>query len=210
VTPEINISHLQAEKRWGFSARQRYTYGTFGPRVTENDILSRNFIYLTPDRRWYPYLMAWFQTHARQQLNFRYQLGPGITFVAIRRKSHLLKLSATATIERNWYNVPGLAFMKDKEVREYSVARATARVFGSHALSDGIVSLYYELLMQQALDHLENWRVFAECGVSTRITTAFSLRSFFNYEYQQVHVETEKPEDLILNVALSYRLLDRP
>lgn len=206
VTPEANVAHIQAKQLWGFSARQRFTYGTFGPVRTENDLLSRNFIYLTPERKVYPYLMAWFQTHARQKLDFRYQVGPGVTLVPLKKNHQVLKVSMTFTYERNWYANSGLNYIEDQAVKEYQVVRLTGRVFGSHNFSNGIVSLYYEFLFQQATNNKYNWRIFTEGGVNTKIIYGFSMRTYVNYEYQQVHVSTEKANDLILNIGLSYKI----
>lgn len=209
VTPEANVAHIQRNKVWGFSARQRYTYGTFGSFKTEDDLLSRNFLYLFPEKRVYPYVMTWFQTHERQRLAFRYQVGPGITFVPLQRGTHVIKWSVTATYEHNTYRQAGLTYIEDIDVKRYEVFRATARVFGSHTFSQSIVSLYYELLFQQALEDGDNWRIFFESGVSTRISHGFSMRTYLNYEYQQVHVITEEPRDLILSVGLNYRVVGK-
>lgn len=206
LTPEANVAHVHAKKRWGFAARQRYTYGTFGELRTENDLLSRNFVYITPERRFYPYVMAWFQTHARQKLGFRYQVGPGVTYQPMKKHRHILKLSATFTHEHNWYTQAALDYIEDQSSREYSVFRVTGRIFGSHTFADGAVSIYHELLFQQATNQAENWRVFAEGGIHTRVIGGFSMRSYLNFEYQQVHVSTEKPDDLILNIGLNYKV----
>jgi hypothetical protein len=206
ITPEANVAHIDSHKSWGFSARQRYTYGTFGTIRTENDLLSRNFIYHAPERRVYPYLMVWFQTHARQKLRFRYQIGPGVTVVPLKRNLHIIKLSLTGTYERNWYHEAGLEYIKDKTIKSYGVVRATTRIFGSHALAKDFVSFYYEFLFQQAFDNKENWRIFTECGINTKIVNGFSMRSYFNLEYQQVHVYSEKPNDLIFNMGINYKV----
>lgn len=205
ITPELNFSHLQNDKQWGFSARQRYTYGTFGPFKTEDDLLSRNFIYLKPRSRFYPYIMAWFQTHARQQLAFRYQVGPGITWAVVRKTTHVLKLSGTITHERNTYRQSNLETFANANIKEYEVFRLTGRIFGNHSFSSNNVSLYYEFLFQQSVNSKDNWRIFAETGVNTRISNRFSMRSYLNIEYQTVYIEGQKPEDLILNIGLNYR-----
>lgn len=209
ITPELNAAHLPRRKTWGFSARQRFTYGTFGAFRTENDLLSRNFLYLYPTRRIYPYLMVWLQTHALQMLDFRYQAGLGITVVPLRKNQHVIKLSATATHEQNWYRERGLQHLDNPMALHYAVFRITARVYGSHSFSQQAVSIYYECLFQQATDNENNWRVFAESGITSRITKQFSMRTYINYEYQQVHLLTRKPHDLVLNVGLNYQVRSR-
>lgn len=206
VTPEANLSHLNKDKRWGFSARERYTYGTFGPVKTESDLLSRNFVYLNPNNRIYPYAMLWFQTHARQQLEFRYQAGLGVTVLPLKSRRQVIKLSITATYEQNSYQSVGLTELHDPAVKSYNVVRATGRIFGSHSFPQNVVSVYYEFYFQQAVDNINNWRIFSEGGITTAITRGFSMRTYINYEYQSVHLQSVKPNDLILNVGLNYRV----
>lgn len=205
VTPEANVSHLPKNKLWGFSMRQRYTFGTFGKYRTENDLLSRNFLYFIPEKRVYPYIMLWMNTHERQRLSFRYQVGPGVTFVPLKKGNQIIKLSATFSYEQNWYKEDKLTLISDTLARNYNVFRATARIFGSHKLAKGIVDIYYEFLWQPSLTSLQNWRLFAEGGVNVKIVKGFSMRSFITYEYQQVHVTTEKPNDLVLSIGVNYK-----
>lgn len=206
VTPEANMAHVSNNQSWGFSARQRYTYGTFGSFRSENDFLSRNFIYLHPSKRIYPYFMAWFHTHERQRLAFRYQAGPGITFVPFRKRQQLVKLSATLTHEYNRYRQGNLEYIDDAAATSYSTFRATGRLFGSHSFAQGNASVYYELLYQQSLNNGSNWRIFSESGLNVRIVRGFSMRTYVNYEYHRVHVRTQRPNDLVLNVGVNYRV----
>ncbi|MFN8277002.1 MAG: DUF481 domain-containing protein [Chitinophagales bacterium] len=209
ITPEANVAHVSKSKLWGFSARERYTFGTFGKYHTENDLLLRNFIYFIPEKRVYPYVMAWFQTHERQRLLFRYQIGPGVTVVPLRRSGQIIKLSATATYEQNWYKEDSLVFLGDYTRKQYGTFRATVRLFGSHWAVKKVLWLYYEVLFQQSLTNINNWRIFAEGGVNAQLPKGFSMRTYVSYEYQQVHVKSEKPNDLILNVGVNYRISSR-
>jgi len=209
ITPELNVAHVSNAKTWGCSARERYTYGTFGNVISERDLLSRNFVYYRPEQRFYPYLMLWFQTHERQRLGFRYQAGAGVTWGTLRSKQQLLKISATITCEGNDYKEGNLTLMADTLVTGYQTFRITGRVFGSHVVVNDVMNGYYEALFQQALDNAGNWRVFAESGINIRVTKAFAMRTYMNYEYQTVHVRTERPADLILNVGASYRFLSK-
>lgn len=206
VTPEANVAHISKDKLWGFTARERYTYGTFGKYWTENDLLSRNFIYLLPDRRIYPYIMAWFQTHEGELLKFRYQLGPGVTFVPLKKKHQIIKLSLTATFEQNWFKARGLTYFADSSVNSYNTFRWTARIFGTHSIVPKIMDLYYEFLFQQSLIKAHDWRVFLESGINVRVIRGLSLRTFINYDYQTIHQLQVKPNDLILNVGINYKV----
>lgn len=205
ITPEVNLTHVDSARSYGFASGNRYTYGTFGAFKSENDWLSRNFFYLKPQAKFYPFAMLWVQTHERQKLRFRYQAGAGITWAAVRKPGDVLKLSLTGTYESNRYRASGLTIIKDPQAKNYNVVRGTLRVAGNHLLAQRVVNLYYECYFQQALNNARNWRVFAEGGVNVRVIGGFGMRVFSTYEYQQVHIATEKPYDLIFNFGLSYR-----
>lgn len=209
ITPEANVAHIAKNKWWGFTARQRYTYGRFGKLWTENDLLSRNFIYLIPEKRIYPYWMAWFQTHEGQRLKFRYQVGPGVTFVALKKKQQVIKFSITATFEQNWYKAAGLTGFADSATANFNTWRATGRLYGTHNIVPKVLDLYYEILFQQSLVKIKDWRVFLESGINVRVIKGFSLRTFINYDYQTVHQIKVKPGDLVLNVGLSYKIASK-
>lgn len=207
VTPEINITHINANEKLGFASSNRYTYGSFGKNVTENDLLSRNFLYLQPQARVYPYLMYWMQTHQRQLLAFRYQAGLGLTWAAVKNQSHLLKISMTGSYEQAWYKQTGLSGLEDPATDRYKVIRSTLRVNGNHFFLNGIFNLFYEGYFQRALDDSKNWRVYAEGGLNMRVIQGFGARVFASYEYQEVHVVTVKPNDLIISFGINYKWL---
>ncbi len=205
VAPEVNIAHLDRQAKFGMALGQRYTYGTFGDYRSENDLLSRNFIYWKPRSRVYPYFMAWFQKHERQQLLFRYQVGPGVTYALIRKKAQVFKVSLTATFEQNRYKNDSLSYIKDQSAAKYEALRATLRIAGNHLIASGLANFYYEGYFQQAVDNKENWRVFAEGGITIKMIRGFGTRIFATYEYQKVLVKGQKPNDLIFNFGLNYK-----
>ena len=99
----IEVAH--ANKNWGVSTRNDYQYGLTRYVLTENDIISYNFFYLKPLNKIYPYFMGLVETNLRRKIDFRYQVGPGVSWNVINKKTSMLKLSATGTYENTRYLV---------------------------------------------------------------------------------------------------------
>jgi hypothetical protein len=164
-----------------FRTSNTYQYGTFGAFRTENDLFSKNFLYLHREGRFYPYLMAWVETNVRRQFHYRYQAGPGVSYKAIQQTNHQMKLSLTATFEETWYKgdeFSDAAFDGSDYLQTY---RATLRLFGRHALLEQSLYLRYELWGQQSLDDQENRRLHADVSLEYPLKKHLMLRASFNY-----------------------------
>ncbi len=209
ITPELNVTHISNNKKYGFALNERYTYGTFRKIRSENDLFSRFFLYLFPQRKVYPYLMYWMQTHNGQQLKFRYQIGIGATYVPINKKGQVFKISATATFEQDWFRENKLTYISDTTANIYNTFRITARIYGRHLLAKNIVELFYEAYFQQAVSNKYNFHFYTEAGMNVRIIKGFSIKTFLTYEYQNVHIQRLKPNDLIFNFGINYRYFSK-
>ncbi|MFN8282403.1 MAG: DUF481 domain-containing protein [Chitinophagales bacterium] len=209
ITPELNVTHIASSKKYGFTLNERYTFGTFRKIRSENDLFSRNFFYIIPTKKVYPYLMYWMQTHNGQGLKFRYQVGIGATYVPLRKNGQVIKLSITGTFEQNWYKQNGLTFISDTSASKYNAFRFTARIFGSHHVAKNMVELYYEAYFQQAVNNKHNFHFYAESGLNVRIIKGFSMKTFLTYEYQKVHIQKVQPSDLVFNFGVNYRFITK-
>lgn len=209
ITPELNITHIPKNKKYGFALNERYTYGTFKKVRSENDLFSRNFFYLFPAKKVYPYLMYWMQTHNGQQLKFRYQIGIGATYVPINKKGQVVKISGTFTFEQNWFRENKLTYIPDTTSTKYNTFRFTVRAYGRHFLAKDILEFFYETYFQQSLNNKHNFHFYLESGLNVRIIKGFSMKTFLTYEYQNVHILRLKPNDLVFNFGINYRYFSK-
>lgn len=86
------VNRLEAsyvDRSWGMSIRNDYQYGTTRYNITENDFISYNFLYVTPLKKVYPYLMGIVETNYRRKIQFRYQLGAGVSYMVALKGSNL-------------------------------------------------------------------------------------------------------------------------
>lgn len=196
----IEVAH--ANERWGMSTRNDYQYGRTFYNLTENDVISYNFIYIKPLARVYPYVMGLVETNLRRRIDFRYQVGPGVSWNVVRKKTSFVKLSVTGTYENTQYN--GSVF-DDEQYSGSTVLdtwRLTGRIFGKHRLLDK-VRISYEFWWQQSLSDRVNYRFHTEEAVELPVTKHIAFRTAVRYSYENIELVGLKPYDLFWTYGLT-------
>jgi hypothetical protein len=189
----LEITHANAG--WGLSTRNDYQYGTTRYILTESDVISSNFIYLKPLSKVYPYVMGLVETNLRRKIDFRYQVGPGVTWNVVQAKPSLLKLSTTVTYENTRFG--GTIFDDEKYNGNHVIEtwRLTGRIFGRHVLKSKL-RINYEFWWQQSLSESFNYRFHTEESLEFAIAKHIALRTAVRYSYENVELLGLKPFDL--------------
>lgn len=180
-------------------------YGTIFNNETEDDIFSRNFVYLYPRARFYPYAMLWLQNSKRQRITFRYQAGIGATYRVIQSIEDQLKLSATLTYEETTYD--GTDFTIEPENLDTDMVttwRTTFRVLGDHHFAGNRVRLHYETWYQPAFGDSNNWRYYLNGALEVPLAKHFSFRMAVLYTHEEIVLTSIKRDDKILTVGLNW------
>ncbi|HNP78789.1 MAG TPA: DUF481 domain-containing protein [Cyclobacteriaceae bacterium] len=196
----FEVAH--ANTRWGVSSRNDYQYGRTRYILTENDVISYNFVYLHPLSRVYPYFMALVETNYRRNIGFRYQTGPGVSWNVVRKKDHAVKLSLTGTYEYTRYggNQFDEAVYNGNNIIE--TWRVTGRVFGKHRLSSAL-RVSYEFWWQQSLDQSVNYRYHTEEAIEFPVSKHVAFRTGLRYSYENIELQGLKPFDLYWTYGLT-------
>ncbi len=196
----LEVAH--ANKNWGLSTRNDYQYGTTRYMLTESDVISTNFFYFKPLNKVYPYLMGLLETNLRRKIDFRYQVGPGVTWNVLNDKSSLVKLSVTATYENTRF--AGSIFDDNKYNGSNTIEtwRATGRIFGRHVLKSKL-KFTYEFWWQQSLDEQINYRYHTEEALEFPIVKHVAFRTGVRYSYENIELVGLKPFDLFWTYGLT-------
>ncbi|MEZ4961124.1 MAG: DUF481 domain-containing protein [Saprospiraceae bacterium] len=200
---DASLKHLGPG--WGASTDNTYLYGSFGGFKTERDFFSRNFLYLQPKKRIYPYLMGWLEKNLRRKIDFRYQLGPGATWVALKKESHALKFSLTATYEHTDFNSNDFLNAEPQSSDVIETWRLTGRLFGYHGLWKDRLRLQYEFWYQQSLQHGDNYRYHTDVSIQAPLSKAFSVKINLNYSFENVVLRGVKQGDLFWTMGLNFK-----
>ncbi len=168
----------------GLQGSIRYLYGTFGPFRTENDWTARCFAYWRPDRRLYPFIMALSESQLRRQIDYRVQVGVGLSVWFVRQRQGQLKFSLSTTAERTDYTADRLEGLGPLTHRRLEVMRLTARLAGQIVLLADRLSLSYEAWGQQSFSQPENQRLFLQAGFQSKLHRSIALQSRLLYLWE--------------------------
>lgn len=199
----VETKHVH--NRWGFASTTSHIYGTFSGFQTENDLISKNFVYLFPKKKVYPYLMGWLETNYRRNLKFRHQVGPGVTYAILWKDKHLIKLSATGTFERSTYGSDSfteLGILGSKTINNW---RATARIYGKHSFFKQHLNLGYEVWWQQSLTDIANYRYLAIINMEVPVFKGLAVKVNLDRYFESVVPVSAKPGDTYFTIGLTYK-----
>jgi hypothetical protein len=204
ISTSLDLSH--AGKTVGLKSSTTYLYGTIFKNETENDFFSRNFIYLYPRKRLYPYAMMWLQNSVRQRIDFRYQTGVGVSYGLLHLPKQQIKISTTITHEETRYT--GTDFLTEPENAEgnkIKTWRGTVRLLGHHAFADSKFKLLMETWYQTALGDSNNWRYLLSAAAEVPISSHFAFRSSLLYSYESIVLVGVEQHDSILSFGFTIK-----
>lgn len=196
-----DISTVQ--EKWAIRTSNTYQFGTFGKFKTENDLFSKNFFYLVPHSKVYPYLMAWLETNKRRNFQFRYQIGPGASWAFLKKQEHSMKLSFTVTYEQTFFNDSTYVDSDYNNRDKINLFRGTTRLYGLHHFFKDRLRLRYEIWGQLAFEDAGNYRLHGDVFAEMPLTKLISFRAGFNYNYESVTLTTVKQQDTFLVFGIS-------
>jgi hypothetical protein len=188
---------------WAFRSANTHQLGYWGSLNTENDLLARQFAYLYPHRRIYPYAMLWLETNKRQAMDFRLQAGPGLTVVVVRRPGHVVKVSGTLTYEHAWF---ARATFTDPDYagrQAFGLVRGSWRVFGQHTAGARHLRLRYEVWGQHAFQDAANYRLRAEAALEYTFHRLLAFRLGVVHQYEAITLAGLKPRDTFATIGLT-------
>ena len=90
---------FKPSKRLVYKTQNSYVYQEFGKEKADEDILSLNFLYLNPEKRFYPLALGFVSTNFRREIDIRYIVGAGATYQVIKKEKDWLKTSLTFEYE---------------------------------------------------------------------------------------------------------------
>ncbi len=196
------VAHVR--EHWGFKSAINYQYGTFFYRQTLGEGIWRNFVYANPRARLYPYLMLWYQQSYQRGIDHRTQVGPGVTYVLLRKNAQLLKLSATGTYESSTFRTADFRERIDLIDPLIETWRITGRLYGEHRIMEGLMRLQYEAWVQPSLTDADNLRAHVEAALSIPLKKGFALRQAVNWSYESVVQRPNSYTDMLWTFGVSY------
>lgn len=191
--------------QWAVKTQNTVRYQAFFGRKADSDFDSRNFLYAGQQRALYPFAMAFLSGNFRRKINFRWFAGPGLTWQAIRRAGHVLKISLAGVYEATDFAGTTYNFPEYAGSARIGTWRATARVFGQHQVLSQRLRLFYEFYWQPSVEQANNYRWLADMGLELPVWKGLSFHTHLLYTRENVVIAGVKPEDLIFTFGISIR-----
>jgi hypothetical protein len=182
-------------------------YQSFYGRKADNDIFSRNYLYYQPQRKVYPFGIAYISTNFRRQIDLRVFAGAGLTWQIINRSAVVVKLAASAVYETTRFKSSVYNFSEYNGDDRINLWRGTIYAGGWIYLLKNKVRIYYDGYWQQAFSNGQNYRSQLDIGVDIPVWKGLSFNAMYVFTHENVTVLNIKQNDRIITFGLAYHLL---
>jgi Protein of unknown function, DUF481 len=196
---------LAPSRQFAFKTQNSYLYQEFYNRRADEDIFSRNFIYFNQTKAIYPFAMAFLATNYRREINFRYFAGAGLTWQALRKPNHLLKVALSGIYEQTNYTKSVFNIEEFNGKSQIDTWRATFWLFGKHHFLNHKLIFHYDCYAQPSLQNAANYRWQIETGFDVPIWKGLTISTNYIYTYENLVTDKLKTKDSILTFGLAYQ-----
>lgn len=199
----LEVLASSSTRTWVFKAQNSYRYGTARKSITENDLFGTNYVYHKPFKKVYQYFMAVYQNSLMRQIDHRISFGPGLTFVLLKRRTSIFKLSFTCIADRTIYK-----FTPDVDngfPTKVETIRPTLRLYEWHNIHKHLF-VFYEFIDQISVSTYGGHRIMFVAGLDVKLFEHSSFVSRFNYTHEDLSRRGVKHDDSFLTFGFNMKL----
>lgn len=192
-------------KKWVFKTKNSYVYQEFGKEKADEDILSLNFLYINPERRFYPLFLGFISTSFRREIDLRYLFGAGVTYQIMNKKKNWLKMSLTSEFEQTNFARADFNHAEYNRSKSINTLRSTIWIHGKYQLFKNKLILTHESYFQPSLEQGNNFRWQADIGIELPVWKYVNFK--FNYlrTYESIVIANQKEEDQFVTFGLTIK-----
>jgi Protein of unknown function, DUF481 len=193
-------------KEFVFKSQNSSLYQEFSSKKADNDIFSRNYFYYKPQRKIYPFAIAYISSNFRRKIDTRLFAGAGITYQLLNKTYHVIKLSSNAVYETN--KLKGTIYNHEEYngSNKINLWRGTLYVAGWNYLFNNRLRFYYDAYWQPAFNNKNNYRTQFDLGVDFPFWKGLNFMALYTFTHENVVIANIKQEDKILTFGLAYNL----
>lgn len=199
---EVAFKPLQ---NWVFKTKNSYVYQEFGKEKADADILSLNFLYLNPKRRFYPLALAFVSTNFRREIEYRYLVGGGITYQILTDKKRCLKVSLTSEYERTYFSMTNFNYSDFNGSSTINTLRGTLWINGKYHLFKDKIILSHESFFQPSLRYSNNFRWRTDVGIELPIWKFLNFKVNYLHTFESLVIKDQKQEDQFLTFGITLK-----
>ena len=199
---EINYKPWE---KWVFKTRNSYVYQQFGKEKADEDILSLNFLYFNPERKFYPLALGFISTNFRREIDLRYLVGAGVTYQVFNKEKSWLKMSLTSEYERTEFSETNFNRSEYDGIASINTFRATIWVNGKYQLFKNKLILTHESYYQPSLERGNNYRWQADLGLELPVWKFLNFKINYLHTFESIVIEGQKQEDQFLTLGFTLK-----
>jgi len=196
-------------KGWVFKTKNSYVFQEFGGDKADEDFLSLNFLYINPERRFYPLILAFLSTNFRREIDVRSLFGAGITYQVIDDKKdkhkNWLKMSLTSEYEQTRFKQANFNLTEYNNSTDINTFRSTLWVNGKYNLFKKKMILTHEMYFQPSLEQGNNFRWRADVGVEFPVWNFLNFKINYLRTYESIVIAGQEQEDEFLTLGFTLK-----
>jgi hypothetical protein len=192
-------------KKGVFKTKNSYVYQEFGKEKADEDILSLNFLYFNPEKKIYPFVLAFVSTNYRREIDIRSLYGAGMTYQIINKKEQWLKLSISSEYEQTSFSKTVFNRSEYNGDESINTFRSTLWVNGRYQLFKKKVILNHESYFQPSLEHQNNFRWQADIGLELPVWKFMNFKINYLHTFESIVIENQKQEDTYLTFGVTLK-----
>ncbi|MEM1324207.1 MAG: DUF481 domain-containing protein [Bacteroidota bacterium] len=192
-------------RQWVFKTRNSYVYQAFGKEKADEDILSLNFLYFNPQRKFYPQALGFVSTNFRREIDLRYLFGLGATYEVFQNNNNWLKLSITSEYEYTNFSQANFNRTEYNGSSDINTLRGTLWVNGKYYLFGNKVILGHESYFQPSLRRSNNFRWQADLGLEFPIWKFLNFKVNYLHTFESIVIVDQEQEDRLLTFGLTVK-----
>ena len=198
------LTYKQGNK-WVFKTQNSYVYQAFGGAKADEDILSLNFIYFDPERKFYPLVLGFVSTNFRRQIDLRYILGVGGTYQVFNKKKSWLKFSVSSEYEETEFINTNFNFSEYNGTPSINTFRGTLWVNGKYYLLNDKVILGHESYFQPSLSQRNNFRWQVDLALEFPLSKYFNFKINYLHSFESLVIENQQQRDRFLTFGFTLK-----
>jgi len=192
-------------KKSVFKTNNSYVYQEFGNQKADEDILSRNFLYINPDKKVHPLLLGFVSTNFRRKINLRYLMGVGISFQVLSKKYHWLKFSISSEVEQTDFSTFDFNRSQYDGTKSINTIRGTLWISGKYHLIKERVILSHESYIQPSLEENNNFRWRADLGLDMPVWKFLNFSVNYLQSFESIVIQDQNQQDRFLTFGITLK-----
>ena len=192
-------------KNWVFKTKNSYIYQEFGKEKADEDILSLNFLYFNPDRKFYPLALGFISTNFRRKIDLRYIVGAGVTYKIFEKEDNWLKVAFSSeyeTTEFGQFNFNISEYNGSKSIKTF---RSTIWLNGKYKLFKDKLIITHESYYQPSLEKSNNYRWQADIGFELPIWDYLNFKINYIHTFESLVIANQKRRDNFLTLGFTIK-----